>query len=349
MKNPAADIFYRQNRKIQLLSFIVAVAAYLAFAFYLYHIYFRGLGQIRLQDFFLFNTSFAASGTFLLCKRWVRPWPGCLIGGAIYGFGPYMFSLTSHHPVMAFVASMIPWLLLPAALASKKHRGLAWLVAILPFAALIGFFQLTAHLRVFNPSLQTGLIADDFWAIVAPLPKFAHSLQAVGFYHIALAAMLMGLFMLLASKRYGIILLLVSGAVFSSARPLLNVSPIIWYSITAVCCSVLAAAGIEGMAYTGGSDKKYVLIIMAIMLVLAGLSMAFAARFGDIIAGLGGRYEQLFITGTIAYLLAAVTCGLVFLLAKANWRLKWLRWAMLIGVIGLDIFYGAVFIVDHLF
>lgn len=346
MHNPS-DIV--SQPKAKAFSLVAAIAVYTGFAIYLYYHHLPGPGQVRLRDFFLFNTTLAAAGAFLLCKRWVRPWLACLLGGAVYGFGPYVLGLAGYHMAAAMPAAMVPWMLLPAAMVSKKYRLLAWPVALLPFVAIVAFFQITSHFKLFVMPLQDKLAGADFWAMVAPLARFEHSGFSAGFYHVPPAAILMGLFMLFASRRYGIILLLAAGAIFSTARPLLDVSPLIWFSITAACCSVLAAAGLEGFVYSGPSDRKYILIVASILLVAAGVSMAFAARMADVFAGLGRGYEKLFVSGTLAYLVSVVIIAGIFLMTKAHVRMKWFRWALLGGAMAADIFVGAEFIVDRLF
>jgi len=151
----------------------------------------------------------------------------------------------------------VPWLFCPAAFGPKAK--LQWLrvpLSALPFLAIIAFFQVSAHYRLFAIPTQAKLHLADLAGLLAPLVMTDRSLTLVGFYHIPIAALIMGLSMLLAARRFGIMILFAIGTVLAFCGSFFNISPIIWLTIPILCCSVLIGEGIQGLVCAMGDPGR---------------------------------------------------------------------------------------------
>ena len=258
--------------RLEAGAFLAAMAIYIAFAVYLYRPYFK---DFRRWDYLLpVNASLAAMGCYILSWRWVSSSAGSVFAGAVYGFGPFMLGLVRFHPTAGMLAAAIPWLFCPAAFGPKtRWRRYSGLLVALPFLAILLFFGLAAGYGLFPVPIQTKLRCDDLVGLFAPLVIAQRSMSKaftlIGFYHVPIAALVMGSAMLLAAKRLGIIVLLVLGVALSCLRPVLNVSPIIYLAIPVLCCSVLIGAGVQGLVLSGSADRKWLLTGAAVMAALA--------------------------------------------------------------------------------
>jgi hypothetical protein len=332
-----------------LTRFAAAALIYVGFAVYLYQPYFKYFNA--LQYLLVVNVSLASLGCFALSRRWVASFWGSLFAGAIYGFGPFMLGLAKYHPTAGFLTASIPWLFCPAALWSKaRRRWLSVPLSLLPFLAIALFFQVSTYFRLFAVPIQTKMRLSDLAGLLAPLVMAQRNINAasVGFYHIPTAALLIGFSMLLAARRLGIIAIFAIGTVLAFANPLLEISPIIWLSIPVLCCSVIIGAGIQALACAGSADRKWVLAATAIMAALSIATLLLAARYFQIIFGLGKDYAQLFISAAYMYILGTITLAIMFFVARARLRLHWLRLAIFCSAMAVDISFGARFIVDSI-
>ena len=84
------------------------------------------------------------------------------------------------------------------------------------------------------------------------------------------------------------------------------------------------------------------------MTFVAIVTLLLGTKYAYIFAGLGANYVRLFTQTAKMYILAAITTAGVFILARSGLRLTLLRWVIFCVVIGLDIFFSARFIVDHI-
>ena len=331
-----------------LLKFAVAAAIYVGFAVYLYHPHFKGFNALQLRDLFVVNVCLASLGCFLLSRRWVSSFWGSFFAGAIYGFGPFALGLAKFHPTAGLLAAAIPWLFCPAAFGPKaKWRWLSWPLSALPFLAIPLFFEVSAHYRLFAISTQTKLHLDDLAGLLAPLVAAKRSLTLVGFYHIPIASLIMGFSMLLKAKRFGIIVVFTIGTMLAFCDSFFNISPIVWLAFPVICCSVLAGVGMQGFAWAGSADRRWVLLSAAVMAVLAIVTLLLATKYFSVFAGLGTKYAKLLAEAAKMYILGAITVAIIFFMARAKLRLHWLRWLILGSATAADIFLGATFIVDH--
>lgn len=329
----------------QLGKTLGAFAAYVAFAVYLYQPYIGSFG--RWQYLLLINPPLASLGCFVLSRRWVESFAGSFFAGAIYGFGPFMLGLTRFHPTAGFLAATIPWLFCPAAFICKtKWSWKEAALSLLPFLAIIVFFQATVHYHLFAVPRQARLHPADLFALIAPLVSVRRGLNLIGFYHIPMAALVMGFSMLLAARRLGIMTLLLSGIVLALCKPFLDVSPIIWFAVPAVCCSVITAGGIQGLVLSGFADRKLVLAIAIFMGGLAIVTLLLATKYFQVFAGLASGYARVLTDTGKLFILGTLVTATIFFMARLKVRILWVRRLILCSAMAVDIFLGARFIVD---
>jgi len=326
----------RAGVKPALSRFAAAAGIYASFAVYLYQPHFKHFNA--LQYLIIANACLASLGCFVLSRRWVSAFAGSFFAGAIYGFGPFALGLAGYHPTAGFLAAAIPWLFCPAAFGPKaKWRWLSWPLSALPFLAILLFFEVSAHYRLFAIPTQAKLHLADLAGLLAPLVRVNVSSAFVGFYHIPIAALVMGFSMLLAARRFGIMTIFTIGAILAFCDSFLNISPIIWLAIPVLCCSVLTGAGMQGLVWSGFADRKWVLMTVVIMAALSIVTLLLAAK-----------YAELFLETAKMYILGTIAVAIIFFMARAKVRITPLRWVLLCLAVAVDIFLGARFIVDKI-
>jgi len=328
--------------------FAAAGVIYAGFAVYLYQPYFENFNG--LQYLIVVNVCLASLGCFVLSQRWVSGFGGSFFAGVIYGFGPLMLSLTKFHPTAGLLAAGIPWLFCPAAFGPKaKWRWLRVLLSALPFLVILLFFQVSAYCRLFAIPTQIRLHLADLSGLLAPLVMVSRGVTVVGFYHIPIAAFVMGFSMLLAARRFGIMIIFCLGAVLAFCASFLDVSTIMWLTIPVLCCSVLIGTGMQGLVSAGFADRRWVLMTAVIMVVLFLVTLLLATRYFSVFAGLGDKYARLFVDTAKMYILGAIAVAILYFMARAKLCVHWLRWVVLGSATAVDIFFGARFIVDKIF
>ena len=344
-------------RNTKYISFAAAAIVYTGFAVYLYQPHFKNFN--KLQYLIVLNACLASLGCFVLSRRWVASFAGSFFAGAIYGFGPFMLGLAKFHPTAGLLAAAVPWLFYPAAFGPKaKLRWLRVPLSALPFLAIITFFQVSVHYRLFAIPTQAKLHLADLPGLVAPLVQLAydkaqfvmtkHSLTLVGFYHIPIAALIMGFSMLLAARRFGIMVLFAIGTVLAFCSSFFNISPIIWLTIPILCCSVLIGEGIQGLVCAGFADRKWILMTSVIMAVLAIVTLLLASKYFQTFLQLGAGYARLLVLTACMYILGTTAVAIIFFMARARLRIAPLRWVILCSAMVVDIFFGARIIVDKI-
>lgn len=332
-----------------IVRLLAAAVVYAAFAVYLYQPYF---GRFAAGQFLILaNVTLAALGCFVLSRRWVGLFAGSFFAGAIYGFGPFFLWLSSYHASVSLLAAALPWLFCPAAFVprTKRWNWLSRSLSALPFAVIVLFFEVSAKLRLFAIPIQTRLHLSDLSGLLAPLVMAQKGSLTLGFYHVPVAMLIMGAAMLFAARRFGIMAILVLGTIPAFCPAVLNVSPMIWFTIPTLCCAGLVGAGMQGLVSAGAGDRK---MILAITLVMAGLSIVMllsAAGYFQVFAEPAEKPSGLLTLTAGMYILAAVAVAFVFFLASTKLRAHPLRLAILCSPAALDIFLGARFIVDKVF
>ena len=331
------------------IKFLAAAIIYAVFAVYLYQPYFKGFSALRLRDLFVVNVCLGSLGCYVLSRRWLAGFGESLFAGAIYGFGPFILGLAKFHPTAGFLAAVIPWLFCPAVFGPKGNwRWIRIPLAVLPFLAIVLFFQVSVHYRLFAVSTQTKLHLADLLGLLAPLISARRNLTLIGFYHIPIAALVMGVSMLLAARRFGIIIIFTAGTILACCGSFFEVSPVIWLAIPVLCCSVLIGAGMQGFASAGFADRGWVLAAAAIMCILAIVTLLLAAEYFQTFLGIGAGYAKLFAQAGKMYVLGAIVASIIFFMIRAKLRMHRLRQVILWAAMAVDIFLGAMFIVDKL-
>jgi hypothetical protein len=324
-----------------------AAVVYIGFAVYLYQPYFKNFNG--LQYLIVVNVCSASLGCFALSRRWVSSFWGSLFAGVIYGFGPFMLSLAKFHPTAGLLAAGIPWLFCPAAFGPKaKWRWLRIPLSALPALTIILFFQLSSHYRLFAVPTQTRLHLADLTGLAAPLVAAQQDMSMVGFYHVPIAALVMGFSMLFAARRLSVLIIFCLGAILASCQSLLGVSPIIWLSFPVLCCSIIIGAGLQGLCSAGLADRRWILVSTAFMAGLSIVTLLLATKFFQMFAGLGDKYANLFLADAKMYIVGTVALAIIFFIVCAKLRLHWLRWVVLGSATAVDIFFGARFVVDKI-
>jgi len=329
--------------------FAGAAIVYFAFATYLYRPYYKGLSALQLQDLFVLSTCLASLGCYVLSRRWVAGFVESFFAGALYGFGPFSLGLAKFHPTAGFLMAVIPWLFCPAVFGPKgRWRWLRVPLALLPFVAILLFFQGTAHFRLYPIPIRLKLQAVDLVGLMAPLVAAKRQMTLMGFYHIPIATLTMGFVMLWNARRLSIMIILAIGSVLAFYGPFLDISPIIWLAFSMLCGSIIIGAGMQGMVCAGYADRKWILLSTIVMGTLAILTLLLATKYFQILFGLASGYARLFVESGKMYILGAVTMGILFFIVRARLRLKPLRQLLLCSTIAMDIFLHGAFIIDRI-
>jgi len=322
-----------------------ATIIYVAFAVYLYQPQFKKFDAVHYLV--IVNISLACLGGFVLSRRWVATFAGSFFAGAIYGFGAFSLGLVKYHPTAGLLAAGIPWLFWPASsIAKTRWRWLSWPLSALPFLAIILFFQLSDHYHLFAVPIRAKLHLADLAGLVAPLVMAQRIDALVGFYHVPITALVMGFAMLVAARRLGITVIFCLGVILAFCEPLYRVSPIMWFTIPVLCCSILIGAGMQGLALAGYSDRKWILLAMAVSGILAIVTLLLATKYFQVFAGLGSEAAKLFTESAKMYILGTIATAIIFFLARTKLRVPVLRWILLCTAMAIDIFCSARFIVD---
>ncbi|KPJ66970.1 MAG: hypothetical protein AMJ43_06510 [Coxiella sp. DG_40] len=122
-----------------------------------------------------------------------------------------------------------------------------------------------------------------------------------------------------------------------------------WLAIPVLCCSVLIGAGVQGLASAGFADRRWVLTLTVIMVVLSLLTLLLATECYITFPGFGLKYAKLLVETAKMYILGTIPVAIIFFMARAKVRVCWLRWVLLCSAAAADIFLGARFIVDRVF
>lgn len=328
--------------KIRLAK-LAAAGIYAGLALFLYQPHFKKFDS--LQYLVIINTYLAALGCFVLSRRWIGSFTGSFFAGTVYGFGPFSLWLSGYHPTVGLLVAAIPWLLCPAALCAKRKR--TWLslpLSALPFLAILLALQIAARYRLFPIPIHTRLHLADLIGLFAPLVAAERTMPLVGFYHVPIAALVLGLAMLIKARRLGLMVISAVGTILAFFGPFFNVSPILWLTIPVLCCSIVIGAGLQGLALAGFADRKWPLITTGIMAALAITVLLLATKYHNIFAGLGTKYANLMTQTAKLYLLGAIATGIIFFIARAKLRLTVLRLVILSLAMAVDTLFCASFI-----
>ena len=349
-----------------LARFVLASLMYSAFALYLYQPHFKGFS--RWQYLLIMNASLASSGCYLLSRRWVVGFVESFFSGAVYGFGPFALGLARFHPTTGLLIAAIPWLFCPAAFGPRaKWRFLRMPLAALPFLTILLFFQLSARFGLYPIPIQLKLQSSDLIGLTAPLIAARRQTALIGFYHAPIASLVMGIAIFLAplkllvtggigqrvkstasltTRRFGIMAIFAGATALSFCDSYLEISPVIFFAISSLVCSILAGAGMQGLVSAGASDRKWILFAAIVMGILAIVSLLLATKYFQTFLGMGNGYAVLFVQAGKIYILCAIALAILYFMARANLRMLPIRLALLCAPSAIDFFLGATDIVD---
>jgi hypothetical protein len=329
-----------------LILFLPAAIIYIALSLYLFQPHIGSFS--KWQYLLIVNSPLGALGCYLLSRRWVAGFFESFFSGAVYGFGPFALGLARYHPTAGFLAAALPWLFLPAVFGPRNRwRWLAVPLLAIPFLAVILFFQLCARYSLFPVPLQLKLHSIDLVGLVAPLVAARRGMTLIGFYHIPIACLIMGISMFVVARRFGILIVLAIGIVLAVSRPFLEVGPVIWLSIPVLCCSVLTGQGTWGLVRAGFTDRKWIMANILILGALAIFTLLLATKYFQTFLSLGSGYAKLFVESGKMYILGTVTMMILYMAARAKLHNRRLPEFILYAVMALDIFIGARFIIDR--
>jgi hypothetical protein len=189
----------------------------------------------------------------------------------------------------------------------------------------------------------------------------------VGFYHVPVAALVMGLCMFaaplkilrtggilhsrrllttMAARRFGIVIIFAVATILAFCDSFGQISPIIFLAISTLCCAVLIGVGMQGLISAGPADKAPVLSAAILLGVLAIITLLLATKYFQTVAGLADGYARLLTDTAKMYILGALAMAMLFVIARAKLRIHPVRQILLYATMALDIFLGARFIVD---
>lgn len=305
--------------------------------------FFGGHDYQRGQWLVVINWVAGAMGCFVLSRRWIGAFGGSFFAGAVYGFSPLAIGLAAYHPLAGTPLAIVPWLLCPATFwrkwAPRLSRGLRRLgrgtpaavtagLCLLPFAGVAGFFWVCRQSwmgPVFplpkGASLEVGSLAG----LVIPLAMRPHEL-VVGFYHVPTASLVMGLCMYFVSGRIGAMLIAGAGAVLSFAGSVMQVHPVAWASIPLLFGAIVIGLGMEGLAWAGSADGRWLLLCAAVTGVITGACVYMSVRDG-------AAYRQ----AALLHAGGLLAVGVIYALTRAQLRLHLLRWSLLGAAMGVDL------------
>lgn len=325
---------------------VAAVLILLAVAGYLYGPHWFQLGGTKIL--IPISSILAAAGCFVVSRRWLNSFGASLLAAMIYGFGPFGLSFIKYHALAGLCFASIPWLLCPAVYYHAKSpggvvkTGLSVLLTSLPFGFIAGLFWVTAHYwagPLFLMPRNRVLEVTDLWGILTPL-IFTTQPFAIGFYHVPLLFILMGLFLFAFSGKEMLLVPVLAGIVLSLLGPVLDVAPIIWLCFPALFFAVVAGLGLQAFAWAGKADQVWLLSCFIAGLLLAG---------GNYLLGWSCAPRLLYWNAMLLFLLASCAIGCIWIMTILNLRLHWLRWLILLGAAGYDLLCIAPKLTDSLF
>jgi len=236
------------------------------------------------------------------------------------------------------LVAAIPWLFCPAVFGPEgKFKPLRAPLSLLPFLAIVLFFQVSDRFGLYPVPINLKLHGAEMAGLLAPLVAAKRDMTLVGFYHIPVAPLLMGLSMLLAplvglrkggvlqrgrflkglvTRRFGIIAIFVVATILSFHDSFLEISPVIWLAVSVLCWAVLIGAGMQGLISAGYSDRKWILFTAIVMGVFAIVTLLLATKYFQTFAGLGSGYARLLTEEAKMYILGAITVAIFFFMTR---------------------------------
>jgi hypothetical protein len=236
--------------KLYVSQFTRAVCMYFFITLYLYAPYLRDFSKIELLYFI--NSASAATGCFLISRKYTKSLAASILAGTIYAFNPFTLAFTAYHPIASIAPAIIPWLLIPATFLPTPKRISPFSITIrtalyaIPLAVVILFFYLPTlpSIGPFFPMPAVNANLQNFTAILFPQTANAHDFP-ISFYHIPLFAIILAI--LTSPPRRNIVIMILAAicVTLSFYKPILNTPPIVWILLPVIVCTLLSAKGAE--------------------------------------------------------------------------------------------------------
>ena len=328
-----------------LPQFFIAAIGYTVFAVWLF------VPSVSLLTFqtgiITLNTICAATGCYYLSRRWTNLFLCSFLSGITFGFGMFMLSLTKFHPAAGTAVAIASWSFVPAVFWPRnRFRFLGQIFWALPFVVVIVFFHIVSRFGLFPLPIQIRFDISDLSGLILPLTLASKKSIFIGFYHVPLAAMLLGLVMFIKARRLGFLLLLAGTIVLAFSQPVFFVSPVIWLSIVTLCLSIMIATGTEALLTSGKSDGTWLLITTIATAVISMTCLLLAAKYFGFFAHLADSYANLMVFEAKMHMLTFISCSIILIIARSQSKLKWLRYILIIAACAVDILASSAIIIS---
>jgi len=326
----------------RIIAFFAAAVVYAGFAIYLYLPHLNNFAPYRRV--LIPAAILAAAGTYILSTRWISSPIASFFAGLLYAFGPFALGFALYHPAASMLLAILPFTLLPAAFWPHKPFRLAPLVtavlATLPFITIIVFFRTAAYYGLYPIPLDQKLKLAPYVGLLTPLMLKPLNFPYPGFYHVAIAPLIFGLFLFFRIHRIGAMTFCAIGIVLAFYTSIDQISPIIWESLPILCFSIVAGLGFQGLLIASDADSGALAYCSICMAILAALSAMIAFN---------SRESMLLFSAAAWYIASALVVYLILRFATTEHRARIFRWTALSLLLAADVFISARTIVDKLF
>jgi hypothetical protein len=151
--------------------------------------------------------------------------------------------------------------------------------------------------------------------------------------------------MMIKARRIGIMAIFAVAAVASFCPAVLNVSPVIWFSIPSIVIAILAGVGMNGLVLAGYSDRRWVMAAIFLSGLFSLTAFTFASGYFQSI-GVPAGFKTLFAFSARFHLLAVLVLLVIYFLLRSQIRLLIVRRLLISAALAIDIFFAARYIVD---
>lgn len=335
-------------RKSSFARLAAAFVIYTAFAIYLYQPYFENFS--RLEYIFPLNLIVASTGCYLLSRRWILSFTGSVLAGIIYGFSPMLLSMVSFHPAAGTIAALVPWMFCIPAFSTiiTRDRWIQVPLSVIPFLAILGYFKLASSFSLFPAPLQIKPSIQTLASLLVPTAVSAKSPLLFSIYHIPIAGLIIGLWIFIETRRYGIAMIILAGLILTFTNGLTIVSPAVWLTIPLLCIAIISAEGLSALLNTISVDFEWLAGTTGVLGLCSVVSFMLSIKYYKFFAGLGRPAADTLATEARLFLLGAVCIALIAVISKLNLRLKLLRLLIIIFPCLIDFVITSTEITDKI-
>lgn len=299
------------------------------------------------QKIFLITPIISSAGVFLLARRYVNSFVASFLAGIIYGFGPFASAFLppcGYHPFASLIYACLPWTFIPAVfvyklakVSDKATNLLAVVLSLLPFVFVIACFALAAtpKYRLIPIPITTAVTAKSFAALVNSF-SFPVDAFSVGFYHVPLGALAVGLILFFKTRRFWTAVLFALAVFLALYKPILDVPSIFWLSFVILICSLIIAEGFEAIVLAGKADANWLLLAAAVLILQAGMHLAlYKSPVSSLSTGIS--------------IISALSVLFIFVISRTGLAMHYARMFALYATVFLDIVIVTRHIIDMIF